>query len=115
MSDHPEHGAAILSRAKSLQKYIPAVRHHHEWFNGKGYPDGLRGEDIPLHATIIAVADAFDAMTSARPYKSPRSHEDALRELVRYSGIQFAPRIVEVFIEVIDAYPELAEHFSSRG
>ncbi len=113
MSDHPEHGAAILSRAKSLQKYIPAVRHHHEWFNGKGYPDGLRGEDIPLHAAIIAVADSFDAMTSSRPYKNPRSREDALRELVRYSGIQFAPRIVEVFLEVIESHPALAEQFSS--
>jgi len=112
MSDHPEQGAAILSRAKSLHKYIPAVRHHHEWFNGEGYPDGLRGDDIPLHAAIIAVADAFDAMTSARPYKEPRTPEEALRELARYSGKQFAPDIVEVFRRVIESHPSLAEHFS---
>ncbi len=115
MSNHPEHGAAILSRAKSLKKYIPAVRHHHEWFNGEGYPDGLRGEDIPLHAAIIAVADAFDAMTSSRPYKNPCSSEDALRELARYSGKQFDPRIVEVFHQVLDSHPAIAEQFSSRG
>lgn len=110
MSEHPEHGASILSRAKSLHKYIPAVRHHHEWFNGEGYPDGLLGEDIPLHAAIISVADAFDAMTSSRPYKNPRSAEDALRELHRYSGRQFDPRIVDAFKQVIAVDPTLAEH-----
>jgi len=115
MSDHAEQGAAILSRAKSLHKYIPAVRHHHEWFNGEGYPDGLRGNDIPLHAAIIAVADAFDAMTSTRTYKKPRSCEEALRELNRYSGKQFSPRVVEVFHQVIESHPSLAEHFANKS
>jgi putative nucleotidyltransferase with HDIG domain len=115
MSEHSEHGAAILSRAKSLQKYMPAVRHHHEWFNGEGYPDGLRGEDIPLHASIIAVADAFDAMTSSRPYKNPRSLDDALSELARYAGKQFDPRIVDVFRNVFESQPTFAQLFSSRG
>jgi putative nucleotidyltransferase with HDIG domain len=115
MSDHSEHGAAILSRAKSLQKYIPAVRHHHEWFNGEGYPDGLRGEDIPLHAAIITVADAYDAMTSSRPYKIPRAPEEALRELQRYAGKQFDPRIVEIFSQVIISQPALKEHLPSGG
>ncbi len=114
MTDHTEQGAAILSRAKSLQKYIPAVRHHHEWYNGEGYPDGLRGNDIPLHAAIISVADAFDAMTSSRPYKKPRTCEEALRELNRYSGKQFAPRIVKVFQQVVESHPWLVEQFSSR-
>jgi putative nucleotidyltransferase with HDIG domain len=114
MAEHTEHGAAILSRAKSLQKYVPAVRHHHEWFNGEGYPDGLRSEDIPLHASIITVADSFDAMTSSRPYKKPRSPEDALRELARFAGKQFDPRIVEVFISVIEAEPALVELNSGR-
>jgi putative nucleotidyltransferase with HDIG domain len=114
IASHSENGAAILSRAPSLQKYIPAVRHHHEWFNGKGYPDGLRGEDIPLHAAIIAVADAFDAMTSARPYKDPRSREEAFHELARYSGTQFDPRIVEVFHQLIESPPLPAEQLSSR-
>jgi putative nucleotidyltransferase with HDIG domain len=113
MEEHAEHGAAILSRAKSLQKYIPAVRHHHEWFNGEGYPDRLGAPDIPLHAAIISVADAFDAMTSSRPYKMPRSREDALRELNRFAGIQFDPRIVSVFHQVIASNPMLAEQVSS--
>ena len=115
MSEHSEHGAAILSRAKSLQKYIPAVRHHHEWFNGEGYPDGLRAKDIPLHAAIITVADSYDAMTSSRPYKIPRAPEEALRELNRYAGKQFDPRIVDVFCRVIDFHPALKAHFSNRG
>jgi putative nucleotidyltransferase with HDIG domain len=103
ISSHSENGAAILGRAPSLQKYMPAVRHHHEWFNGEGYPDGLRGDDIPLYAAIIAVADAFDAMTSARPYKSARSDEEALRELTLFAGRQFNPRIVEVLQQVIES------------
>lgn len=101
ISNHSESGAAILSRAPSLQKYIPAVRHHHEWFSGEGYPDGLRGDDIPLHAAIIAVADAFDAMTSARPYKSALSCEEALQELTRFAGRQFDPCLVEVLHQVL--------------
>ena len=115
MSEHSEHGAAILSRAKSLQKYIPAVRHHHEWFNGEGYPDKLRGEEIPLHAAIITVADSYDAMTSARPYKIPRSPEEALRELNKYAGKQFDPRIVEIFCRVVESHPALKEPFLSGG
>jgi putative nucleotidyltransferase with HDIG domain len=115
IASHSEIGAAILGSAPSLQKYIPAVRHHHEWFNGEGYPDGLRGEDIPLHAAIIAIADAFDAMTSARPYKNAYSRDDALRELTRYSGKQFDPRLVEVFHQVIRSQPVLAAQLSSRG
>jgi HD-GYP domain-containing protein (c-di-GMP phosphodiesterase class II) len=69
MTRHAEYGAAILGAAPSLRLYIPAVRHHHEWFDGTGYPDGLGGSRIPLHASIIAIADAFDAMTSDRPYR----------------------------------------------
>jgi len=98
---HPEYGAEILSRAPSLQKYIPAVKHHHEWYNGKGYPDGLSGDDIPLHAAIISVADAYDAMTSNRPYKHSFSHEDALQELILFAGKQFHPEIVDVFLQII--------------
>lgn len=105
VANHCEHGAAILSRALSLQKYIPAVRHHHEWHNGEGYPDKLRGKDIPLHAAIIAVADSFDAMTSVRPYKNAFSHADALEELARCSGTQFNPQVVEVFHKVLALQP----------
>lgn len=115
IASHSENGAAILGRAASLQKYMPAVRHHHEWFNGEGYPDGLRGEDIPLHAAIIAVADAFDAMTSSRPYKDALSREEALQELTVFAGRQFHPRVVEVFHQVVENHAAAAEQFSSQG
>jgi putative nucleotidyltransferase with HDIG domain len=111
MKEHTEHGAAILSRAKSLQKYIPAVRHHHEWFNGEGYPDGLRGEDIPLYASIITVADSYDAMTSSRPYRTPRNPEEALHELNRFAGKQYDPRIVEIFSRIIESTSVLEEQY----
>lgn len=112
---HCEDGAAILGRAPSLLKYIPAVRHHHEWFNGGGYPDGLRGEDIPLHAAIITVADAFDAMISTRPYKNSLSAEDAIQELIRYSGKQFDPYVVQVFLQVIKSGSVVTvDEFSSQ-
>ena len=109
VANHSEHGAAILSHAPSLQKYIPAVRHHHEWYNGEGYPDGLRGEDIPLHAAIISVADAFDAITSVRPYKNSFSRADALDELTRCSGTQFHPKVVEIFHQVLASQPLQAD------
>lgn len=98
---HTEDGAQILSRAAFLHKYIPAVKHHHEWFNGEGYPDGLSGEEIPLHAAIISVADAFDAMTSIRPYRPSRSQVDAVREIILCSGTQFDPRLVDVFVRIV--------------
>ena len=100
MMNHVEDGASILSRAPSLVKYIPSTRHHHEWYNGKGYPDGLVGDNIPLFASIISIADAFDAMTSDRPYRKALSEEEALREIDRMSGIQFRPDLVTIFLEL---------------
>lgn len=100
MRRHTEEGADIISRGPSLKKYLPVVRHHHEWYNGKGYPDGLKGEQIPLFASIVAIADSFDAMTSTRPYRQARSEEAALKELTDFAGSQFNPRLVEVFMKV---------------
>ena len=74
-----------------------AVRHVHEWWNGRGYPDSLKGEQIPLFARILAVADAFEAMTSDRPYRPALSSEQALAELQRMRGVQFDPGIVDAF------------------
>ena len=99
MKQHVEHGASILSWAPSLTKYIPSTRHHHEWHNGQGYPDGLTGENIPLFAAIIAIGDTFDAMTSDRPYRKALSEENALKEINRMSGIQFRPDLVTIFFQ----------------
>jgi len=99
MMRHPEIGAEILSKAPSLQKYVPAVRHHHEWYNGKGYPGNISGENIPLFAAIISVADAYDAMTTTRPYRNAMSEKEAIDELLSLSGEQFHPRLVQVFVK----------------
>ncbi|MBI2267339.1 MAG: HD-GYP domain-containing protein, partial [Armatimonadetes bacterium] len=95
---HPEISYHILKKTRHFRKILPAIRHHHERFDGRGFPDGLRGDDINLAAKIISVADAFDAMTSDRPYRQAMSQEDAAAELRRGSGTQFDPRIVEAFL-----------------
>lgn len=102
MIQHVEDGVAILEKAPSLHKYIPAVRHHHERQDGKGYPDGLKGDRISLSAAIIAVADTFDAMTTDRPYRKALSEEEALRELVRVAGPKLRADLVAVFVGIID-------------
>jgi HD-GYP domain-containing protein (c-di-GMP phosphodiesterase class II) len=102
MMQHVEYGAAILSWAPSLFKYIPSTRHHHEWHNGKGYPDGLTGDHIPLFAALITIADAFDAMTSDRPYRKALFKEEALRRIARMSGTQFRPDLVTIFLELME-------------
>jgi putative nucleotidyltransferase with HDIG domain len=94
---HPEDGAQILSKMRLFHVFIPAIRHHHEWYNGKGYPDGLRESEIPLAARILAVADAFDAMTADRPYRKGLMSEEAMRRLQEGAGEQFDPEIVEIF------------------
>lgn len=101
MNRHPEYGAEILSKASSLLKYIPAIKHHHEWYDGTGYPDGLRQNRIPLPAAIISLADAYDAMTSDRPYRQALSKEEAARTIQSLAGRQFNPALVNVFVEVL--------------
>jgi len=100
---HPALGVEIITPVKELAPALPVVKHHHERFDGKGYPDGLRGEDIPLIARIVSVADAFDSMIRARPYGYGISRKAALREIEENSGTQFDPRIVRALLEVIDA------------
>ena len=102
MQKHPEYGAEILSKAPCLYKYIPAVRHHHEWYNGNGYPDGLSRDDIPLAAAIISLADAFDAMTSDRPYRKALSVEEARLAILKNSGRQFHPELARLMIKIIE-------------
>ncbi len=102
MMQHVEYGGSILSWAPSLFKYIPSTRHHHEWHNGKGYPDGLVGDNIPLFAAIISIADSFDAMTSDRPYRKALFKEEALSRIDRMSGTQFRPELVAIFLELME-------------
>ncbi|MBI2843464.1 MAG: diguanylate cyclase [Armatimonadetes bacterium] len=108
MMRHPSIGGDILSRAPQLELIIPAVLFHHERWDGAGYPDGLVGERIPLIARILAIADAFDAMTSDRPYRKALSVEDAVIELHANAGKQFDPELVEAFVNSIPDSEALA-------
>jgi putative nucleotidyltransferase with HDIG domain len=103
MNQHSLFGAEILQHVRYLQDVIPGVKGHHEKYDGSGYPDGLREQDIPLNARIIAVADTFDAMTTDRPYRKALSFPTAFAELTRGCGTQFDARVVETFIK---AYQE---------
>lgn len=94
---HPLLGVRILESVQQLTDIIPFIRHHHERFDGSGYPDGLRGEDIPLEARILSVADAYEAITSHRPYRRARTPQEALEEIRKGAGSQFDPRVVEAF------------------
>ncbi|MBE3587786.1 MAG: HD domain-containing protein [Thermoanaerobacteraceae bacterium] len=101
---HPQFGALILQRnivGMIDEEVISAVMHHHERWDGLGYPHGLRGRDIPLMARILAVADAFDAMTSFRPYRTSLSMQEALVEISKHSGVQFDPEITDVFLHIM--------------
>jgi len=102
---HPVKGAQILAPLEFMRTVTPIVRHHHERFDGKGYPDGLEGEQIPLLARILACADSFDAMTSERPYRGYKlTPEQALAEIKKHAGTQFDPEIARQFIKIAKAY-----------
>jgi diguanylate cyclase (GGDEF)-like protein len=97
---HPRIGQVILEQAAALKDAVPIILHHHERFSGHGYPFGLRGSDIPLGARIVAIADAYDAMTHDRPYKRAMSHDNAIAELRRHAGTQFDPELVNLFCDL---------------
>jgi putative nucleotidyltransferase with HDIG domain len=100
MNSHPVLGAEIIAPVTRLAAELPIIRHHHEWFNGSGYPDRLVGDEIPKLARILHVADAFEAMTAARPYRmTPLRPEQALAELRKFGGIQFDPDVVDAFVK----------------
>ncbi|HET6746120.1 MAG TPA: diguanylate cyclase [Candidatus Limnocylindria bacterium] len=103
IGEHPRIGQVILEQASGLREAIPVVLHHHERFNGGGYPHGLKGNEIPMGARIVAVADAYHAMVHDRPYKTALTHEQALAELRQNAGTQFDPEVVKVFC---DAYAD---------
>lgn len=108
MRTHPVDGAEILKMAPSLYRYVPVVRAHHEWYDGTGYPDGKRDSEIPIHAQIIALVDAFDAMTSTRPYRKGLSPQEAIEELLRFRGTQFSPMLTDALVEMVRDMPALA-------
>jgi putative nucleotidyltransferase with HDIG domain len=99
MNAHPVLGAEIIAPVTKLAPELPIIRHHHEWYNGSGYPDRLIGDEIPKLARILHVADAFEAMTAQRPYRmTPLTPEQALAELRKFAGIQFDPTVVDAFV-----------------
>ena len=100
--DHVKLGASMLKALGEMHPIVPLILHHHEAWDGSGYPDGLKGEQIPLVSRIVAVADTYDAMTSDRPYRKARSKKEAIDELKAYTGTSFDPTVVNAFLEVLD-------------
>jgi HD-GYP domain-containing protein (c-di-GMP phosphodiesterase class II) len=110
MNGHPVKGEEILKPVVKLGPELPIIRHHHEWYNGSGYPDHLIGEEIPKLARIMHVADAYEAMTAARPYRmTPLTEEQAIGELRRYTGVQFDPVVVAAFERILARRPDWAK------
>jgi putative nucleotidyltransferase with HDIG domain len=104
MKQHPELGAQIVAPVKNLKQVAPLIRYHQEEYIGTGYPYGLRKEEIPLGARILAVVDAYSAITDERVYRKGRSHAEALAEMQRCAGTQFDPQVVKAFLQVIQAH-----------
>ncbi len=109
MKQHSIIGENILKPLQSMSKLSVLVRHHHEFYDGTGFPDGLKGEEIPLSARILAIADIYDALTTDRSYRKAISHEDAINMLKKYAGNKLDPNIVEIFIELIKPENERAK------
>ncbi|MHB0913246.1 MAG: HD-GYP domain-containing protein [Armatimonadota bacterium] len=109
---HSAIAVRMLEKVEGLQDSLPMIRHHHERFDGKGYPDGLLGHDIPLGARIIAVAETFDILISDLPWRESLSVAEALDELVRCAGTQFDPSIVGVFVSLVKSGGVLADEIA---
>lgn len=107
---HVDHGVKILEDIKQLKDVVEIIKYHHERFDGKGYPCGLKGDEIPLNARIIAIADAYDSMVSNRSYRQGLSHEEAMKKIDEQTGTQFDPMIVQAFKAIIpEAIKDLKE------
>ncbi len=115
IKEHPARGESILEPVIELKDIRKIVRAHHEQYNGSGYPDGLKGREIPLGARIMAIADTYDSITSERPYRKAASHRFAVKEIIRCSGTQFDPEVVEHFLEIAPTFAaELAQGSAER-
>ena len=110
MACHVEWGAEILRHLPGCEPIARFVRHHHERYDGRGYPDGLRGEEIPLASRVIATCDAYGAMMSDRPYRAALEPDRAMRELVEGAGTQFDPRTVSAVLETLASSEHLPVH-----
>ena len=104
--DHPEAGVDLIKHIDQFESFIPIIKHHHERYDGRGYPGGLKGENIPYLARVVTIADSFDAMTSNRPYNVRKTHEKGIQELRAHAGTQFDPILVEKFIDMLDKYKQ---------
>ncbi len=113
MKKHPEYGWAVLRMLPGFERAALDILHHHENFDGKGYPAGLQCSEIPVVSRIVSVIDAFDAMVSSRPYRAGLPHEEAVRRLIESSGTQFDPAVVQCFISFAQA--EMATVFAAAG
>lgn len=114
MKSHVQHSVNIAQPIQHLHPILPIIRHHHERFDGTGYPQGLAGEDIPLEARILTIADSFDAMTTSRPYQRKRTMNEAIAELRLCGGKHFDPALIEPFIEVVREIGLLADETSEE-
>jgi HD-GYP domain-containing protein (c-di-GMP phosphodiesterase class II) len=109
MKQHAAIGARIVQSVGALQGVVPIIRYHQERYDGSGYPEGLKGEEIPLGARIIGVVDTYGAMTEDRVYRATPGHYKAIEELQRLAGKQFDPTVVAAFIALLEEHPEYAE------
>ncbi|NOY24031.1 MAG: HD domain-containing protein [Acidobacteria bacterium] len=99
-------GAEIVKNLYGFE-LSPVIRHHHEWYNGDGYPDGLKGDEIPLESRMMSVADAYDAMTSSRPYREGLAPIKAYQEIKDFSGRQFDPDVVKSFLDCYEEFKQV--------
>ncbi len=106
MNQHPEKGHFIVLNSHLLWDIIPAIRNHHENYDGSGYPDGLKGEAIPLEARIVSLSDYFDALVTKRPYKEPLSKQESIAYVKSMTGKKFDPKVAAAFLKVADRFYE---------
>ncbi len=109
MRRHPNEGAEILGMAPFLDRYVAIVAAHHEWYDGTGYPEGRKGAGIPVHSQMIALADAYDAMTTTRPYRQALTNTEAIESILEYRGTQFSPELTDAFVEMLRESPPLPD------
>ena len=116
VAEHPKIGQVVLEQAGALRDSATIVLHHHEWYDGRGYPLGLAGRDIPVGARIVSIVDAYEAMVAGRPYREAISHDAAIAELRRQAGVQFDPELVAVFADIFEAgVPWEPDHDPAHG